>query len=165
MKEIEKLSLFFPLVIGEKNPTLRKHCEEVQNFDQEIENFAEVLIELMYYHEGVGLAAPQLGKNIRMVAVTQWKEKGKTKKLLGEKILVNPVLLEHSKETILFEEGCLSLPETFGNVRRYQTIKVSYLDEQGLKHTEQFSGYNAIIVQHEMDHLDGILFVDKLTKA
>lgn len=165
MKEIEKIAFFYPLVTGENNPLLRDHCKEVETFDQEIQDFATILIELMYYYEGVGLAAPQLWKEIRMVAVTQWKEKGKKRIHLGEKILINPVLLEHSQETILFEEWCLSLPDTFGKVRRYQNIKISYFDEQGHKHTEQFSGYNAIIIQHEMDHLEGILFVDKLTKS
>ena len=133
-----------------------------------MEDFADILLALMYEYDGVGLAAPQLGKNIRMIAVTQWKEtkeknkKKCTKELIGEYIMINPEILEYSKTTQKTEEACLSLPDLFGDVERFQWIKVKYQTVQGKENTKKLSGFNAVVVQHEIDHLNGVLFTDKI---
>jgi peptide deformylase len=122
---MSQLAIFYPLVTGEQNPILRKKSAPIQSFDAEVQDFAEVLLTLMYEYDGVGLASPQLGQNIRMIAVTQWKEekakstgaKGKKKKpqrtLIGEYVMINPTILEHSESTQITEEACLSVPNIF----------------------------------------------------
>ena len=163
-EEIKKLACFYPIVTWENNPILREISKEVTEFNDELIEFWNALIELMYYYKGVGLAAPQLGKNIRMIAVSHRKWSGKNKKRISDEVLVNPQIINHSSETILFEEACLSLPEKYGLVKRFQTIKVTYNNPEWKKYTKTFSWYNAIIIQHEIDHLDGILFWDKIVK-
>ena len=116
----------------------------------------------MYQNKGVGLAAPQVGENIRVIATSQ-RDKKKTKdKFLGETIMINPKIIEKSKETILREEACISLPNCTGMVRRYYAITVEFLDLKGKKQTKKYKEFNAVIVQHEIDHLDGVLFMDKV---
>jgi len=160
--EIKRLALFYPLVQGVDNPVLRTKSTEITEFDSELIEFANILRELMYHYDGVGLAAPQLWKNIRMVATTQWKWKGKKQELIADQILINPTILQHSNDTLVFEEWCLSVPWVFGTVERFKEIKVHYYDEYGEEFTRIFSGYNAVIIQHEINHLEGILFVDKM---
>ena len=118
----------------------------------------------MYQNKGVGLAAPQVGENIRVIATSQ-RDKKKTKdKLLGETIMINPKILDKSKETILREEACISLPNCTGMVKRHRAITVEFLDLQGKKQNKKYKEFNAVIIQHEIDHLDGILFMDKVVK-
>ena len=119
---------------------------------------------LMYQNKWVGLAAPQVGENIRVIATSQ-RDKKKTKdKFLGETIMINPKIVEKSKETIIREEACISLPNCFGMVRRHNTITVEFLDLKGKKQSKKYKEFNAVIIQHEIDHLDGILFMDKVEK-
>lgn len=118
----------------------------------------------MYTNDGVWLAAPQIGKNIRVIATTQREKKGKDNKLVGEVIMINPVIIEQSKEKITAEEACLSVPNVFGYVKRYKSIVVEYTDTKGNKQKKKLKDFNATIIQHEIDHLDGILFVDKTIK-
>ena len=118
----------------------------------------------MRNHDGVGLAAPQIGENIRVIATSQWDKTGKKNKYLGETIMVNPVITDKSKELIIAEEACLSVPDVFGYVKRHKSIVVEYLDQKGNKQKRKLKDFNATIVQHEVDHLDGVLFVDKLYK-
>lgn len=116
----------------------------------------------MYEYEGAGLAAPQVGENTRIIAVSFRKEDGNKIKRVGDTVMVNPQIIGKSDAMIVSEEACLSLPKLSGEVLRHETIKVSWEDLQGKKHTDKFSGYNATIIQHEVDHLDGILYIDKL---
>lgn len=146
------------------NPILRSTSVEVDKIDSSLSEFFMVLRRMMYTHDGVGLAAPQIGKNIRVIATTQREKKGKENKLLWETIMVNPILLEVSKETFLAEEACLSLPDIYGYVRRHKSIIVEYTDIKGHKQKKKLKDFNATVVQHEIDHLDGILFVDKMVK-
>ena len=118
----------------------------------------------MWKNKGVGLAAPQVGENIRVIATSQ-REKKKTKDiLLGETIMINPKIVNKSKEMIVWEEACISLPNCTGNVKRHKNITVEFLDINGKKQKQKYKEFNAVIIQHEMDHLDGILFIDKLVK-
>jgi len=146
------------------NPILRSISEEVEEINQDLILFCHKLIVLMYQNKGVGLAAPQVGENIRVIATSQ-RDKKKTKdKFLGETIMINPKIIEKSKETILREEACISLPNCTGMVKRHQAITVEFLDLKGKKQSKKYKEFNAVIIQHEIDHLDGILFMDKAVK-
>ena len=83
---------------------------------------------------------------------------------MGETLMVNPVITDMSKEMITAEEACLSVPDVFGFVRRHKSVTVEFLDHKGHKQTKKLKDFNATIIQHEIDHLDGILFVDKMVK-
>lgn len=146
------------------NPILRARSQEVDKIDKSLAEFFPVLKKMMRTHDGVGLAAPQIGKNIRVIATTQWQKKGDKKKFVWEIIMINPKLLQVSKETFLAEEACLSVPDVYGYVKRHKNIMIEYMDIKGNKQTKKLKDFNATIVQHEIDHLDGILFVDKIVK-
>lgn len=149
---------------GLNNPILRSISEEVEEINQDLIVFCHKLVVLMYQNKGVGLAAPQVGENIRVIATSQ-RDKKKTKdKFLGETIMINPKIVEKSKETILREEACISLPNCTGMVRRHHTIIVEFLDLKGKKQTKKYKEFNSVIIQHEIDHLDGVLFLDKIVK-
>lgn len=158
-------SIFYPLVIGADNPILRKKSEPITEFSKEIQDFSDILLELMYEYDGVGLAAPQLGENIRMIAVTHRKEQKwpkKRRQIVDEYVMINPKIIEHSEQKQINEEACLSLPKLFWEVERYAWIKVTYFDPNGKVHTKKLQGFSAVVAQHEIDHLDGILFIDKV---
>ena len=147
---------------GINNPILRTVSEEIEEINQDLILFCHKLIVLMYQNKGVGLAAPQVGENIRVIATSQRDRKKTKDKFLGETIMINPKIIEKSKETILREEACISLPNCTGMVRRHQSITVEFLDLKGKKQSKKYKEFNAVIIQHEVDHLDGILFMDKI---
>lgn len=146
------------------NPILRTISEEIEKIDEELMLFAHDLIKLMYKNKGVWLAAPQVGKNIRMIATTQWGEKKGKDVIIDETIMINPNIAWTSADCTISEEACISLPDERGNVRRHRSIVVEYTDLKGHKQKKKFKDFNATIIQHEIDHLDGILFTDKLVK-
>ncbi len=149
---------------GMNNPILRSVSEEIEEINQELIIFCHKLLILMYQNKGVGLAAPQVGENIRVIATSQRDRKKTKDKLLGETIMINPRIIEKSQETILREEACISLPNCTGMVKRHKAITVEFLDLQGKKQNKKYKEFNAVIIQHEIDHLDGILFMDKVVK-
>ncbi|QTA38412.1 peptide deformylase [Thermosipho ferrireducens] len=134
------------------DPILRKKAKPVTNFEQ-IKEIKEEMLKIMYLEDGVGLAAPQIGLSLRFFLMDYGE---------GPKVIVNPQIFEHSEDTEEGEEGCLSVPGIFADVRRYKWVKLRYQDENGSYHEELFEGYAARIIQHETDHLDGILFIDRL---
>ena len=162
---IEQVKVFYPLQTWDNNQILRKKSENVDIFDDEIQEFAEILLDLMYVYDWVGLAAPQVGKNIRMIATTQWKEERKWNKnkrhIIGETAMINPEIIEHSEEMKKWEEACLSVPGLCGDVERWTWIVVKYQDKKWKQHTQKYTWFSAIVIQHEMDHLEWILFTDK----
>lgn len=166
MKTIDKLKIFYPLQTWKENQILRAGGEKITNIDDEIREFANILMELMWEYDGVGLAAPQIGNNIAMIATTQRKKmptwKSADKDFLGETLLINPEIIEHSKEMQISEEACLSIPWEQGNVERYQWIVVQFQDIKGKLKKLKYSGFSACVIQHEIDHLKGTLFTDKL---
>jgi peptide deformylase len=118
--------------------------------------------ETMRKADGVGLAAPQVGKLLRVLVVDGSPLDDMFPELKTfQRAMVNPVLLEESKDTVEFNEGCLSIPDVHADIVRPQTIKISYIDENFNRVEETLTGFGCRIVQHEMDHLDGVLFVDK----
>ena len=158
------LKKFYPIQTWVHNKILRTKSESINKIDNDIAEFADDLIELMYEYDWVWLAAPQVGKNIRMIAITTWKEGKKWSERVDEEVMINPVIIEKSNDIVVSEEACLSVPDVIGKVERYKSIIVEYLDTKWRKKRKKLKNYNAFIVQHELDHLDAILFVDKLIK-
>lgn len=144
------------------NPILRSVARPIEKVSKEIKTLGFDLLDLMRDFDGVGLAAPQIGLSIRMIATTQWKKKWKEIDLLDEQIMINPVILSKSEKMIIEEEACLSLPGMKGEVLRHEEIKVSYTDITGKQQIKKFKWFDSVIIQHEVDHLDGILFIDKM---
>lgn len=110
-------------------------------------------------NEGVGIAAPQVGVLRRMVAVQRFDKQGEP-----FEIFLNPEIVELSEEKKMGGEGCLSVPNMYGQVMRSQQVVLRYRDVDFVEHTETISGFTAVIVQHEVDHLDGVLYIDKMDK-
>ena len=140
------------------NEILSTVCAPVESITDEIKTLAADMAQTMYEAPGVGLAAPQAGKSIRMIVVDVSEEKDC---LLT---LVNPVITEVSEELICGEEGCLSLPGIWEKVERHAEVTVEYSDLQGQKQTVHAHGLLAVCLQHEIDHLDGKVFVDHLSR-
>ena len=163
---IDKIKAFFPLQTWDNNEYLRAKSEEVDIFDTDISDFCDILLDLMYAYDWCGLAAPQVGKDIRIIATTQRKEIKKwrkyDRKLIWDTVLVNPEILEHSEEKRKWEEWCLSVPWLCWDVERWTRIVVRYKDKKWKQHVQKYTWFSAVVVQHEIDHLDWILFTDKL---
>ncbi len=153
------------LQTGENNPVLRNSSDIVDKITDEIRVFCNNLFKIMWENNWVGLAAPQVGRNRRIIATSQWGRKWDKDKLISETIMINPVIVDRSKEMIIWEEACLSLPDTFGDVKRHKIVIVEFLDIKWIKQKKKYKDLSAVIVQHEIDHLDGILFVDKLVAS
>ena len=146
------------IVTGEENPILRAVSTEVKTFNSELKSFAKQMKEAMIKAKGLGIAAPQVGKNIRIFIVTL--NYGSENEMMI--YMVNPKILKFSTETEVAEEGCLSLPGVYGNVERSIIVSVEFYNLDGARQEIELEGLNARIVQHENDHIDGVLFVDKL---
>jgi len=139
---------------------LRGKSEKVEEFSPELMHLFEQMEETMIGAKGVGLAAPQIGISKRIAIVNSEPEDGE--KLIR---MVNPRIVASSDETESLEEGCLSVPGIRGVVARAATVTVAYQDEKGTERTLEAGGLLARIIQHEIDHLNGILFVDRLSFA
>ncbi len=150
----------YQLQIWENNPILRSISDPIDRITPEIKTFAQDLMRLMHEWDGVGLASPQVWRNIRMIAVTKWRKN----KIVKDMIMINPRIVETSSHTELWEEACLSLPEIFGDVRRYTHIVVEYQDINWNHQERKFKHMDARVIQHEIDHLDGVLFIDRVEK-
>jgi peptide deformylase len=137
---------------------LRGENEAVESFDDDLSEFVGRMVETMIVEGGVGLAAPQVGVSRRIAVVNP--DPGNPDTLIA---LVNPRILSCGEETDCLEEGCLSVPGIRGKVERPVTIEVEYLDEKGEKRCVKVDGLVSRIIQHELDHLDGVLFVDRLS--
>ena len=142
------------------DPVLRQKAEPVASVDSTIAKTLADMLETMYAGNGVGLAGNQVGLLQRLVVVdcaAQDEEPNPIK-------LVNPHIIAHSESKICHNEGCLSIPKEYADVDRYETVVVAYQDENGQNKTIAADGLLAIALQHEIDHLDGILFIDYLSK-
>jgi peptide deformylase len=135
------------------DPVLRQVAAPVREITPEIKRIIGDMTETMWHQVGIGLAAPQVGLPYRILVMDDGKG--------GAQALINPVIVSRSG-TVREEEGCLSLPGIFGEVERSKTITVSAIDENGTPTSFEASALRARIVQHELDHLDGILFIDRL---
>ncbi|GAB0173292.1 Peptide deformylase Def [Helicobacter trogontum] len=149
-------------IIHYPNKILRTISHEVQVFDDSLHEFLDSMYETMMAHNGVGLAAIQVAKPLKILIVNIPREEDNTQHKEDLLEMINPIIL-HTEGEILWNEGCLSVPGFYEEVSRFDQIKVKYQDRFGVIHEKNFSGFMAVAVQHEMDHLNGILFVDKLS--
>ncbi len=147
-------------IIIEPDPLLRKKSNNLEKVDDETRKLLDDMLETMYAAPGIGLAAVQIGILKRLIVIDISKEKEKKNPLF----LINPKINFKSTKTSVYEEGCLSLPGYFAEIERPAECNISYLDYNGKKKDLEASGLLATCIQHEIDHLDGILFIDYLSK-
>jgi peptide deformylase len=154
--------MIYPIVVY-GHPVLRKVSVEIDEDYQGLSELISDLFETMYYSEGLGLAAPQIGKSIR-IFVIDGKPAAEDEPALAEfkKVFINAHITERSGDLQPMNEGCLSIPNLREEVIRESHIRINYYDENWEYHDEVYDGYRARIIQHEYDHLDGILFTDKI---
>ncbi len=146
-------------IIWAPDPVLKTKCTPVAAVDDEIRTLMDDMLDTMYAAPGIGLAAPQVGVTKRVIVVDV-AEKDEPKHPI---CLVNPEIVWKSDETAPHEEGCLSLPDLYADVERPVAVKVRYLDRDGAKQELDADGLLAICLQHEIDHIDGVLFIDHLS--
>ncbi|HLD32414.1 MAG TPA: peptide deformylase [Candidatus Peribacteraceae bacterium] len=140
-----------PIVTGEKNPVLRKKAAKIQKISKEITKLIKDMEQTVQDAEGVGLAAPQVGESLRLCIVM----------LSGKRTpLINPEITWRSKEMDTMEEGCLSLPGVWLPIARPASVTFIYLDEKERQQERKVQGFESHVVQHEIDHLNGVLIVD-----
>ncbi len=152
------------------DPVLRKVAKEITPNYPELKMLIDNMFETMYDAHGIGLAAPQIGLDIRLfvIDIRPLAEDEDYFDIANElkdfkKVFINAKILEEKGEEWKFNEGCLSIPDVREDVSRKETIVIEYLDENFIKHTETFSDIRARVIQHEYDHIEGILFTDKIS--
>lgn len=148
-------------IVEVPDPLLKKKSAKVENIDDALRKTLDDMLETMYDAPGVGLAAPQVGILKRMVVIDVSREDEPKRPYK----MINPVITAHSDETVVHDEGCLSVPEQYAPVERYETVTAEYTDENGKRQTVRADGLLAICIQHELEHLDGKLFIDHLSKV
>lgn len=145
------------------DPVLRKKCEKVTIFDEKLKQLVKDMEESMMVHDGIGLAAPQVHISLAIFITNAPIENGPDKWLPGKtRIFINPKILERSEEEWLRDEGCLSIPNVYGIVSRPLRIKIEACDLNGNLFCEELSGLDARIFMHENDHINGVLFIDRI---
>lgn len=143
------------------HPILKKKAEKVEKVDDELRRFLDDMLETMYHAAGVGLAAPQVGVSKRIVVIDiSHDEKDKMEPLY----MVNPEIIWKSEDMVCGEEGCLSVPDQRAEVERFAAVKVKYLDYNGEEKELSADDFLAVAVQHELDHLDGVLYIDRISR-
>ena len=154
--------MVYPILIY-GHPILRKVAREVDRGYPGFETFLKDLWETMYKSDGVGLAAPQVGHSIRVFVIdTAALAENDPSIKPFRKAFINPNIIEKTGDIILYNEGCLSLPNLREDVEREARVRIQYLDEDFVFHDEYYEGVQARVIQHEYDHLEGILFPDRL---
>jgi len=143
------------------DPILRKKTEPITKDFKDLKGFVQNMFDTMYSSDGVGLAAPQVGHAIRIFILDSTSTDDEEPEGI-KKAFINPKILEKFGDEWVMNEGCLSLPEIREDVQRPESIRIKYLDEDFNEHEETYSGFNSRVIQHEYDHLDGILFIDYL---
>lgn len=158
-------------IVAYGDPVLRKEAQEISNDYPKLNELIENMFETMYGAYGVGIAAPQIGLAIRLFVIDatpfaddeELTEEEKAQLTGLKKVFINAKILEETGEEWGFNEGCLSIPDVREDVYRKENIVIEYYDENFKKHTEAFTGLAARVIQHEYDHIEGILFTDKLS--
>lgn len=148
-------------VLSFPNPLLKRVSEPIDELTDEVRELAHDMCEVMYDEPGIGLAAPQVGEAIRLIVVdTEWSEEGGTRNPI---VVVNP-MISRAEGKIVWEEGCLSVPDFTAEVERAGEITLEGSDLDGEAIVEEAEGLRAVCFQHEIDHLDGILFIDRISR-
>lgn len=158
-------------IVAYGDPVLRKKTKEISKDYPKLDGLIETMFETMYAASGIGLAAPQIGLPIRMFAVdaTPFEDDDdlteEEREFLStfKQVFINAKIVEEKGDEWAFNEGCLSIPDIREDVFRKDTITLEYLDENFKKHTDTFNGIAARIIQHEYDHIEGVLFTDRLS--
>jgi len=158
-------------IIAYGDPVLRKKTEELTPDYPKLDELIESMFETMYAAHGIGLAAPQIGKAVRLFIVDaspfeddeDLSEEEQEFVSTFKRVFINPKIIEETGDEWVFNEGCLSIPDVREDVFRQATVTLEYLDENFKKHQETIGGMAARIIQHEYDHVEGILFTDKLS--
>jgi peptide deformylase len=155
--------MIYPItIIG--SSVLRKKTKDIEQDYPGLKQLIEDMFETMYVSDGVGLAAPQIGKSIRLLVIDASPMAEEEPALKDfKKVFINAKITELSEEDEVMQEGCLSIPGVHEEVKRSNKIRIQYFDENFDYHDEYFEGYAARVIQHEYDHLDGILFTDRLS--
>ena len=156
--------MILPIVAYGSN-VLRSQCKEIDSSYSNLDQLIENMFETMYAASGVGLAAPQINKSIRLFIVdtSPFKDDESPDHAVCKNIFINPKITSITGESWSFSEGCLSIPEVREDVKRLSEITIEYFDKDFNKHTETYDGLNARVILHEYDHIEGILFVDKIS--
>ncbi|NKL02456.1 peptide deformylase [Rhizobium leguminosarum bv. viciae] len=148
-----------PLIIL-PDPVLRQLSKPVERVDSDLQRLADDMLETMYDAPGIGLAAIQVGVPRRMLVIDIARE-GEEKQ---PQVFINPEIVKSSDERSVYEEGCLSIPDYYAEVERPATVSVKYLDRNGKEQTVEADGLLATCLQHEIDHLNGVLFIDYISR-
>jgi peptide deformylase len=152
--------MIYPIV-AYGDPVLKKRAEDIEKDSIDIKKLADDMFETMYHASGVGLAAPQIGLSLRMFVV-DGEHLDDT--LVGfKKVFVNPVILKEQGKEWGFEEGCLSIPSIREEIMRKEDLVIRYFDLEWNEFEESYSGLKARIIQHEYDHIEGVLFLDRIS--
>jgi peptide deformylase len=146
-------------IILHPDPRLKSMCKPVSAVTDDLRRLSDDMLETMYDAPGIGLAAPQVGQLVRLIVMDCVKEEGAAPRPM---VLLNPEITWSSPEKAAYEEGCLSIPEHYAEVERPAEVEVSWLGLDGQPAAERFTGLWATCVQHEIDHLNGRLFIDHL---
>lgn len=141
------------------HPALRGKARAIETIDESVRKLARDMIETMEAAEGIGLAAPQVGETVAMCVV----DHGMIEEGEAPRAYLNPVIVEDGSETSTLEEGCLSIPDIREDVTRPEAIRFQYMTLDGVSHEEEIDGMLARVLQHEIDHLNGVLFVDRIS--
>ena len=150
-------------IVAYGDPILKREAEEVEKDFPFLEEFIANMWETMYNAEGVGLAAPQVGKSIRVFMVDCSPFDEDEPKLKGfKKLFINPIIVEEEGKEWTFNEGCLSIPAVREDVNRKPNITIEYYDENWVLKEESYNGLAARVIQHEYDHIEGVLFTDRI---
>ncbi|MEN0115303.1 MAG: peptide deformylase [Agrobacterium cavarae] len=148
-----------PLIIL-PDPLLRQQSKPVETVDSEIQRLADDMLETMYDAPGIGLAAIQIGVARRMLVIDLSRDDEENK----PQVFINPEILKVSDDVSTYEEGCLSIPDYYAEVERPASLTVGYLDRDGKQQTVEADGLLATCLQHEIDHLNGVLFIDHISR-
>ena len=151
-------------IVAFGSPILRKRCVKIDKNYIDLSTLIDNMWETMYNAKGVGLAAPQVGQGIRLFIIdtTSFCEDDKEEEPL-KKVFINANIISEKGHDWDFNEGCLSIPEVREDINRKETITIEYFDVSFNKHVESYSGITARIIQHEYDHINGVLFIDKIS--
>tara|TARA_B100001057_G_scaffold181501_1_gene182234 strand:- start:340 stop:915 length:576 start_codon:yes stop_codon:yes gene_type:complete len=158
-------------IVAFGDPVLRSKSKEIKEDYDNLDNLINDMWETMYNAKGVGLAAPQIGKSIRVFVVDaspfsedEELELSERKKIIGfKKVFINPTIVRQSSKLCSFTEGCLSIPDVRENVKREDEIEINFFDQNFNQQILKIDGLRARVVQHEYDHIEGILFTDKIS--
>ena len=152
-------------ILEAPDPRLRTISSPVETIDAALQALIDDMFETMYDAPGIGLAAIQVGEPKRLLVIDlQEPEEEGGEPVRDPRVFINPEILTHSEQQVPYQEGCLSVPDQYADVERPDRIRARWLDAHGSVHEKDIEGLLAVCLQHEMDHLEGILFIDHLSR-